>query len=133
MQEYAVPFHWRRFKERYQMIGSKCETCGSHFYPRRTICPKCRRKGKMDDVKFSGKGKIFSHTIIRVPPIGFDRYVPYAVAIVELEEGCKVVSQVVDIDLDKIEIGMPVKSCFRKIKEENNSGIIMYGFKFKPA
>ncbi|RLJ10277.1 MAG: transcriptional regulator [Candidatus Aenigmatarchaeota archaeon] len=130
--EYAVPFHWRRFKERYHLIGSVCENCGSYFYPKRSICPKCRRKGKLKDYKFSGKGRIYSYTVIRVPPSGFDEYVPYVVAIVELEEGCKIASQIVDCDPEDVRIGMPVKACFRKIREENKSGIILYGFKFRP-
>ncbi len=130
--EFAVPFHWRRFKERYQLIGSKCENCGEYFFPKRTICPKCRRTGKMKDYKFSGKGEIFSYTIIRVPSMGFKLYTPYIVAIIKLEEGPKIVSQVVDCDLDKIKIGMSVKACFRKIRQENETGIILYGFKFKP-
>ena len=132
MQEYAVPFHWRRFKERYNLIGSKCTHCNKYFYPKRTICSSCRRAGKMEDVRFKGKGKIFSYTVIRVPPSGFKFYAPYVVAIVDLDEGCKIVTQVVDVDLDKVKIGMPVTTCFRKIREDNNSGIILYGFKFKP-
>jgi len=132
MQEYAVPFHWRKFRERYNFIGSKCTHCNRYFYPKRTICSSCRRAGKMEEVKFSGKGKIFSYTVIRVPPSGFKIYAPYVIAIVELEEGCKLVSQVVDVEPEQVEIGMPVKTCFRKIREDNSSGIILYGFKFKP-
>jgi uncharacterized OB-fold protein len=132
MQEYAVPFHWRKFKERYNLIGSRCTHCGKYFYPKRSICPSCRRGGKMEDAKLSGKGKIFTYTVIRVPPSGFKIYSPYVVAIIEMEEGCKLVSQVVDVDLDKVEIGMPVKTCFRKIREDDASGLILYGFKFKP-
>lgn len=132
MQEYAVPFHWRKFKERYNLIGSKCVHCGKHYYPKRSICPSCRRGGKMEDMKLSGRGKIFTYTVIRVPPAGFKIYSPYVVAIIDLDEGCKLVSQVVDVDLDKVKIGMPVKTCFRKIREDNSSGLILYGFKFKP-
>jgi len=130
--DYAVPFHWRRFRERYLLVGSKCEHCGEVFYPRRAICPKCRRSGFLKDQPLSGKGKIFSYTIIRVPPKGFEAYVPYIIAIIELEEGCKVVSQVVDCKPEEIRIGMPVRTCFRKIREENPSGLVLYGFKFRP-
>ena len=50
-QEYAVPFHWRKFKERYNLLGSKCTHCGKHFYPKRSICPSCRRAGKTEDIQ----------------------------------------------------------------------------------
>jgi uncharacterized OB-fold protein len=132
MQEYAVPFHWRRFRERYNLIGSKCTHCGKHYYPKRSICPACRRGGKMEEVRLSGKGNVFSYTVIRVPPSGFKIYTPYVIAIVDTEEGCRIVSQVVDVEPEKVTIGMPVKTCFRKIREDSNSGLILYGFKFKP-
>ncbi len=132
MTEKAVPHHWRKFKERYGLVGSKCESCGFYFYPKGVLCPKCRRSGKVADYKFHGKGKVFSFTVVRVAPEGFERYAPYIVAIVELEEGAKVVSQVVDCDPGDVSIGMPVEVCFRKIKEDGKSGLIHYGFKFRP-
>lgn len=132
-REFAVPFHWRKFRERYNLIGSKCEHCNGYFYPPRDICPHCRRTGKVKEVRFSGKGKIFSFTVIRVPPEGFNLYSPYVIAIIELEEGAKMLSQIVDCNPDEVKIGMPVKSCFRKIRSENESGLILYGFKFKLA
>jgi hypothetical protein len=132
-REFAVPFHWRRFKERYRLIGSKCEHCGEYFYPKRTICPKCRRSGKIKELKFSGKGRVYSYTVIRVPPEGFRLYVPYVIAIIELEEGAKVLSQIVDCDPGKVKIGMKVQACFRKIRSEDDTGLILYGFKFRPA
>jgi uncharacterized OB-fold protein len=132
-KEFAVPFHWRRFRERYQLIGSRCDQCKKAFYPIRVICPHCRRAGHMKEVKFSGKGKIYSYTVIRVPPEGFREYVPYIIAIVELEEGTKLMSQVVDADPKEVKIGMQVKSCFRKIRSENDTGLVLYGFKFKLA
>lgn len=133
MTEKAVAHHWRRFRERYGLVGSKCESCKHYFYPTSVICPKCRRGGKVSDYKFSGKGKVFSFTVVRVPPEGFERYVPYIMAIVELAEGARVVSQVVDCKPEDISIGMPVEMCFRKIKEDGKSGLIHYGFKFRPA
>jgi len=132
-KEFAVPFHWRRFKERYRLIGSKCDQCKKSFYPIRGICPHCRRAGHMKDIKFSGNGIVYSYTIIRVPPEGFKEYAPYIIAIIELEEGTKVLSQVVDCDLNDVKIGMRVKSCFRRIRSEDATGLILYGFKFKPA
>ena len=130
--EKAVAHHWRKFRERYNLIGSKCNSCNHYFYPSSTLCPKCRRGGKVAEHKFSGNGKVFSHTTIRVAPEGFEQYTPYVVAIVELEEGAKVVSQVVDCSPDDVRIGMSVEVTFRKIREEGKSGLVLYGFKFRP-
>ena len=131
MEEKAVAFHWRAFRERYGLVGSRCELCRRYFYPGRIICPHCRRKGKLCEYKFSGSGKVYSFTVIRTAPTGFEIYVPYIMAIVELDEGARVVSQIVDCRPEEVEIGLPVQSCFRKIGDQNKSGLVLYGFKFR--
>ena len=71
-------------------------------------------------------------TIITNAPIGFENYVPYVVALIELEDGCRLLSQVVDIDLDELFTGLKVEAVFRRIKEDGKEGIIQYGYKFRP-
>jgi uncharacterized protein len=122
---------WRHIPQRYNLIGSKCLQCGEVFFPVRVICPKCRRKGKLKDMKFSGMGKIHSYSIINTPTDEFKVIAPYAVAIIELEEGAKITSQIVDCNNDDIEISHEVELVFRKIKEEGDDGVITYGYKFK--
>jgi uncharacterized OB-fold protein len=132
MAKYSSPMHWRRYKERYNLLGTKCEVCGNTFFPLRTICPNCRRDGKTEPVQFSGRGKVFTYTIIRVPSEEFRPYAPYVIGIIELEEGPKVTSQIVDCRVESVYIGMPVESCFRKLTAQGSEGIINYGFKFRP-
>lgn len=81
--------------------------------------------------KFTGKGKVYSYTLITSPPTGFELEAPYILAIIELEEGAKLTAQVVDGDFEKVKIGSPVKMVFRKIQEDGPEGLIHYGFKFK--
>jgi hypothetical protein len=99
----------------------------------REICPTCRRDGKPVPITFSGAGKVFTYTVIRVAPEGFKLYTPYLIGVIQLDEGPKVTSQIVDCPLDKVSIGMPVEVCFRKIREQGKHGIICYGFKFRPT
>jgi len=127
----GLPLTWRRIPERYGLIGSRCEICGANYFPVRKICPACRRKGKMKDVKFSGRGKIYSSTVIYSPPSGFELDAPYAMAIVELEEGPRLTAQIEDGSMKDIKIGTPVEMIFRKIQEDGKEGLIHYGFKFK--
>ncbi len=122
---------WRHIPQRYNLIGSRCLQCGEVFFPMRVICPKCRRKGKLEDIQFSGNGKIHSYSIIHTPTDEFKSISPYAVAIIELEEGAKITSQIVDCNIDEIEIGQEVELVFRKIREEGDEGVISYGYKFK--
>lgn len=122
---------WRHIQQRYNLIGTKCNTCGQVFFPSRVICPDCRRKGDLEPIQFSGKGKIHTYSVIRTPTSDFKKIAPYAVAIIELEEGAKVTAQIVDADVDDIEIGDPVEMVFRRVREDGEDGVISYGFKFK--
>jgi uncharacterized OB-fold protein len=122
---------WRHIPERYNLIGTKCITCGKTYFPPRVICPECRRKGKLETINFKGTGKIHTFSIVRTPIDDFKTISPYAIAIIELDEGAKVTSQIVDVDIDSIEIGQPVEMVFRKIREDGEDGVISYGFKFK--
>jgi hypothetical protein len=127
----GLPLTWRRIPERYGLIGSECENCKTKYFPIRKMCPKCRRKGRVKEVKFSGKGKVYSYAVIYSPPTGFELDAPYIMAIVELVEGPRVTAQIVDSDAKDVKIGTPVEMIFRKIQEDGKEGLIHYGFKFK--
>lgn len=127
----SVPRFWRRIPNRYNLIGTKCNSCDSVFFPPRSVCPKCRRIGKLESYKLDGKGEIVSYSVIRVPPKGFEDESPYVLAIVELDEGPKITGQITDTKPDEVEIGDKVKAIFRHVGEEGERGIIYYGYKFK--
>ncbi|GAB6055464.1 Zn-ribbon domain-containing OB-fold protein [Methanobacterium alkalithermotolerans] len=122
---------WRHIPQRYNLIGSKCLQCNKVFFPLRIVCPECRRKGKLENIKLSGKGKVYSYSVINTPTDEFKEIAPYAVAIVELDEGAKVTTQIVDCGPEDIQIGDEVEMVFRKIREQGDDGVISYGFKFK--
>ncbi|MEW6329183.1 MAG: Zn-ribbon domain-containing OB-fold protein [Candidatus Micrarchaeota archaeon] len=122
---------WRKIPERYGLIGSHCENCNTHYFPIRKICPKCRRRGRMHEVKYHGRGRIYSYTVVNSPPSGFELEAPYVLALVELENGPRVTAQIVDCALEDVKIGTPVEVVFRKIHEDGDEGLIHYGFKFK--
>ena len=124
---------WRRIRERYGLIGSRCEGCGTHYFPTKHVCKKCRRRGRIVAHKFLGKGKIYSFSLVTSPPDGFKFESPYVMAVVELEEGARLISQIVDWQgKDELKIGDPVRVVFRKIQEAGPEGVIHYGFKFEP-
>lgn len=127
----AVPKFWRRIPDRYNLIGTKCKNCDLLFFPPRSICPKCRRIGEMENFQFSGKGKIVTYTKIREPLEGFEDQSPYVVAIVELEEGPRISGQITDANFEDIEIGKKVEAIFRRVNEDGKEGIIFYGYKFR--
>src|ERR1035437_1278895 len=83
----AVPRFWREIPNRYNLIGTKCENCGTYYFPPRPVCPPCRRKGVIREYQFEGSGKVVTHTTIYSAPEGFSKMTPYVLAIVELDEG----------------------------------------------
>ena len=127
----GVPRIWRNQKARYNLMGATCETCSESFFPARKICPKCRRKGKLVEAQMPDTGKIYSFTAVYSAPFGFEYEVPYHLAIVELDNKVKLLTQIVDTDDEKVKIGARVKAIFRRIQSGGEEGAIAYGCKFK--
>ncbi len=119
---------WREIPQRYRLEANKCNNCGKIFFPPRLICSNCKSRD-FAPIKLPKEGKIYSFTIIRTPSSEFKDYSPFAIAIIELDNGVKLMSQVVDCDFNDLEIGTRVKLVFRKIQEDGSSGIIAYGYK----
>jgi uncharacterized protein len=129
MYKSNVVMVWRKTGRSNHLTGSKCKECSDLSIPSRARCQKCRGN-ELEDFKFKGTGRIYSYSTIRSPPLGFERQVPYTIAIVKLDEGPKMTAQIVDFD--NVEIGMEVECCLRKVYADGNKGIIHYGIKFRP-
>ena len=131
MSSPTSPRIWQLKDIRYRFLGVECKKCGRRYIGRRMVCPSCGSRD-LKVVSLSRTGKIYSFTVVRTPPRGRENYGPYVMAIVELDDGVRVMGEVVDIDPSEVEIGMPVEVVFRKIGEEDKAGIIYYGYKFRP-
>ncbi|MFH1402758.1 MAG: Zn-ribbon domain-containing OB-fold protein [Candidatus Altiarchaeota archaeon] len=128
----GLALHWRLIPPRYNLVGTICKNCGTKFFPPRNLCPDCRRKSRIEPYKFNGKGEIYSYTIVRATPTGFDYMKPYGLAVIKLDESdAMLTAQIVDCKLEDIEIGKKVAMVFRKIVADDDEGIIRYGYKFK--
>ncbi|MFP4170503.1 MAG: Zn-ribbon domain-containing OB-fold protein [Methanomassiliicoccales archaeon] len=131
----TAPRYWRDNPARYNLIGVRCGSCGKPFFPPRSVCPDCHRKsiGKMENVRFKGEGEVYSFSLIHDAPSQFELIKPYVVALIQLDEGVMITSQVIDCDPSELRIGMRVRSTMRKLGEEGPGGVIHYGYKFVPA
>ena len=128
----SVASLWRHISTRYNLVGTYCATCGEYYFPPRTVCPDCRRDGKIEEYPFKGTGKVVAHTVIHAVSERHSGQVPYVLAIIELDEGPRLTGQIVNVKLDDVKIGMEVKPVFRKLGEDGEKGIIYYGTKFEP-
>jgi uncharacterized OB-fold protein len=102
--------------ERHELLIQRCSSCGTLRLP---WLPGCNRCGSdaWDTVPAAGHGTVFSHVVMHHPPFpAFDP--PYAVALVELTEGVRVLGGVVGVPYDKVRIGMPVRLEFRQAAGE---------------
>lgn len=91
------------------MLGS-CKSCGKvHWYPR-AICPHCF-SDQTELKEASGTGEIYTFSVMKRAPISF------AIAYVTLDEGPKMMTNIVDTDLDAISIGQKVKLVFKETED----------------
>jgi len=136
MAHVSVPMYWRTIPQRYKMMGQKCRKCGSVNFPPKGVCKYCNESSDFEEIKLSGKGKVHTFVLIGAggaPPEFTEQERAggsYPVAIIELDEGPKVIGQIADIPPKEVKMGMPVKTELRKVYTEE--GVIRYGFKFVP-
>jgi uncharacterized OB-fold protein len=94
----------------------RCASCNKLRHPPRPMCPYCRSLER-DHVVASGRGTIYSFVVHHKPPVpGRDH--PFAVVLVELEEGTRIVGNVVDLDPSDVKIGMDVEVVFQQNADE---------------
>jgi len=100
-----------------RFVMPRCNDCGKyHFYPH-PLCPLCN-SAKLEWVEVSGRGRLYSYTVVhRAPSKAFADEVPYVVAVVELDEGPRLMSNLTGCAPEAAKIGMPLKVAFRKLSE----------------
>ncbi len=126
-----LPRYHRMRRALYRLEGSVCRSCSGRFFPPRTVCPACRTT-TLEPCPFSGRGTLYSYTRVEQAPRGFASVAPYAVGMVRLEEGPLLSAQLTDTEGAELAIGMPVEMATRKIRDAEEHGYIVYGYKFRP-
>jgi uncharacterized OB-fold protein len=105
----------------------RCKDCRHVWYPAGTNCPKCLSTsfewGPMSGLATVWSFIVYHHCWHR----GFEKEIPYNVAMIQLDEGPIVITNVVDVKNEAIKVGMPVKVVFEPATDEVTL------FKFKPA
>jgi uncharacterized OB-fold protein len=93
-----------------ELVALGCADCGELRHPPRPMCPVCHSTRRRE-VRLSGRGRVLSWIFPRHPaPIGFAE--PPIVALVDLAEGVRLVSNLVEVAPDAITAGMPVEVAF---------------------
>lgn len=109
--------YWEGCK-RHELLIQRCQDCGHYRFPPSVLCPKCMSTN-VQWARVSGQGKVYSWTIFHyLYHPAFAKDIPYNVAIVELEEGPRIHSNIVECRNEDIYIGMPVEVVFEDVSEE---------------
>lgn len=109
--------YWRGCHN-HELLIQQCNNCGVfQFYPR-SICTSCMSEN-VEWVQSSGKGKVVTYTIVyRAPNKAFEADLPYVIALIKLDEGPTMMSNIVHCEPKKVKIGMEVKVFFEDWSEE---------------
>jgi uncharacterized protein len=116
-----------KYCRQHELRMQKCNRCGHVRFPSSILCPVCHST-EAGWTRLSGKGVVYSFVIFdRAYHESYKNDIPYAVGIIQLEEGPRMVSNITGIGVDDIEIDMPVELYFDDVTSE----IALP--KFKPA
>ena len=99
-----------------ELLIQRCVACGRLRHPPRPMCPGCRSL-EWDALTACGRGTVYSYVVPYHPPIPPFSY-PHAVALIELEEGTRLVSNIVGVDPASVRIGMPVELTMVAVDDE---------------
>lgn len=115
----------------YRLEGTRCRGCDARHFPPRRVCPGCRSTD-LEGHRFSGRGTVWSATRVTQAPRAHANLAPYAVAMVRLLEGPLVTAQLADCGEEPLPAGTPVVMVTRKVRDAEEHGLIVYGYKFRP-
>ena len=115
----SQPF-WDATKE-HRLMFQRCRLCGTRvFYPR-DICPgpQCFGVGTLEWVESTGRGRVYSYTISYQPAHpAFADDVPYVIAIIDIDEGWRLVTNLINIDPKEVQVGMKVEVVWDDVTPE---------------
>ena len=102
-----------------ELVVQLCVDCAERPFPPRAHCPQCG-SAKLEWHKVSGAGTVYTFTIAHRPPHPlFSDQCPLAIAVVELEEGPRMISNIVGCDPADVEVGMAVQVVFEEIQDSD--------------
>lgn len=123
MAERAIPkptpetAHYWEGARQGELRLQRCNACQHTYFPPRPFCPDCGARD-VSVIKASGKAKLYSYVISHMPSPGFEP--PFAIAVVELEEGPRLMSNILDCPQtpEALVLDMPLEVTFEKLTDE---------------
>ncbi len=120
-----------------RLLGSRCRSCGTPYFPKSAVChnPACSAS-QVEDAEFGPRGTLWSCAIQDYPPPAparFDKpYVPYAMGVVDLDDGLRVLGRMCGDDPRRMQVGMKVELVLDPLCHDDEGNEIVT-WKFKPV
>ena len=115
------------------LLGTRCEACGEHFFPRRAICAKCLSEATRD-VELSSDGTLYSFTFVHLPLFGstnMEHADGYGVGQVDLPEGARIQAPLAGKQAE-FRVGQRVRLELEKLREDDFGNDVMI-VRFRPV
>jgi len=107
--------------EQGKLMVTRCKKCGTIFSPPKIDCSECL-SSEVEWVEVKGKGKLISYTTLQFAPTGFEDDLPYALGLVEFDEGLRIFGRLSkDIPQEELRVGLEVKPASVKITPDRIS------------
>jgi uncharacterized OB-fold protein len=105
----ATTLPWWQAAAQHRLVVQRCTSCQRTRLPPAPVCPGCR-SADADWQEVTGRGEVYTYTLVH-RPIAAEQKLPFAVAVITLEGagGVRIISNLVDVSPEDIEIGMPVE------------------------
>lgn len=109
--------HYWDGAKRGELLLQTCNSCNHTYFPPRPFCPECGSRD-VAVVKASGKGRLYSYIINHMKAPGYEP--PFAVAVVELEEGPRIMTNILECEPtpEALQLDMPLEVTFEKLSDE---------------
>lgn len=127
-----VARHWRQRGTRYRLEGQRNTRTGAVRFPAQPPALG-EEPSEWETIRLSGRGTLYSFSVIRQGPAGFEGLVPYPVAMVQLEEGPLVTAQLTDCAEADLSIGLALEMVTRQLLDTGEDNVLVYGYKFRPC
>jgi uncharacterized OB-fold protein len=115
---------YREGLARGELLVARCPDCGHLQLPPRPVCGRCSSAREAEWVPVSGRGRVWSHVVFHKRYLADGPQTPYSVAVVALDEGPRLITNVITDDPADVRVGLAVEAVF----ERGESPLV----KFKP-
>jgi uncharacterized OB-fold protein len=114
----AITLPWWQAAAEHRLVVQRCSSCQHTRHPPAPVCPECRSPDS-DWKELSGRGEVYTYTLVH-RPIAAGQELPYVIAVISLEDagGVRIISNLVGVEPEQVEIGMPVEVVWEDMSED---------------